>query len=296
MAIVTKSTSRPGRLEHSHTGQRLLRTGVAVLRYLVLGGLSILMIFPFVWLLRSSVMSTIEIFTTPIQWLPQHWLWSNYSTAFSQVPFATYYGNTAILEILNITGTVLSSSFVAFGFARIVFWGRGILFAILLSALMLPTVATLIPTFVIWRNLGAINTYYPLFVPAFFGNPFFIFMMRQFYTGIPLEYDEAAFIDGASYLRIYWSIILPLSKPALVTVALFTFLSVWNDFLGPLIYLNDTNKYTVALGLQAYIGQFQTDWNLLMAASAVAILPVIVVFFVGQKSFIQGATLSGIKG
>lgn len=289
----------PGRRpisDYAHIWRHARRTAGTVLRYLVLIVLAIMMLFPLFWLLRSSVMSTVEIFTTPIQWLPHRWLWSNYSTAFAQVPFGTYYRNTALLEVLNITGTVLSSSFVAFGFARIRFWGRGVLFSVLLSALMLPTVATLIPTFVIWRVLGAINTYYPLFVPAFFGNPFFIFMLRQFYRSIPREYDESAFIDGAGYLRIYWSIILPLSKPALVTVALFTFLSVWNDFFGPLIYLSDPNMFTVALGLQAYIGQYTTDWNLLMAASAVAVLPVIIVFFVGQKSFIQGATLSGLKG
>ncbi len=275
---------------------RLLATARGAARYALLILIGLTMVFPFVWLVRSSFMSTVEIFTTPIKWLPRAWLWSNYQTALTSIPFLTYFRNTLVIEVFNVVGTVLSSSFVAFGFARIRFAGRTILFAAVLSALMLPTAVTLIPTFVIWKYLGGINTYYPLTVPAFFGNPFFIFMLRQFYMGIPRDYDEAAVIDGASYLRIYWNIILPLAKPALITVGLFHFMWVWNDFFGPLIYLSDSNKYTLALGLQSFLGQYSSNWNLLMAASTVVILPMIVVFFVGQKSFVQGATLTGVKG
>jgi len=296
MALANATPRRAGALHRA-----LARRGVGgfarmVLFYAIMALLVIVTLFPFAWLVRSALMSQIEIFATPLQWLPRQLLWSNFQQAFTEVPFGTYYRNTALLEVLNIAGTVLSSSFVAFGFARIQFWGRNVLFAALISTLMLPSVVTLIPTFIIWRNLGGINTYYPLFVPAFFGNAFFIFMLRQFYMGIPRDYDEAAVIDGANYLRIYWNIILPLSKPALVTVALFTFLNVWNDFLGPLIYLSDSSMYTVALGLQAFQGQYNTQWNLLMAASVVALLPVLIAFFFGQKSFIQGAALTGIKG
>jgi multiple sugar transport system permease protein len=275
---------------------RVNRIVERVVFYLIMIPLSVAVVFPFFWLVRSSLMTQAEIFTIPIQWLPHSLLWSNFSDAFNTAPFGLYFRNSFILEALNITGTVLSASFVAFGFARIQFWGKNVLFYILISTLMLPSVVTLIPTFVIWHQIGAINTYFPLWVPAFFGNAFFIFMVRQFFMGIPRDYDEAALIDGANYLRIYWSIILPLSRPALVTVAMFTFLQVWNDFLTPLIYLNDSNMYTVALGLQAFIGQYNTQWNLLMAASTLAVLPVVILFFLGQRFFIEGATMTGIKG
>ena len=271
----------------------LLRTAVF---WVLLAALGASTLFPFVWLLRSSLMNQLEIFATPIQWLPSDWLWSNYQQAFTIVPFASYFRNTALLASLNIIGTVASSSFVAYGFARFAFWGRRALFAMVISTLMLPSVITLIPSFVLWHGIGGVNTYFPLFVPSFFGNAFYVFMLRQFYLGLPRDYDEAAHIDGANYLSIYWNIILPLSRPALVTVALFTFLSVWNDFLTPLIYLSDTSMYTVALGLQVFQGQYTSQWNLVMAASSVAIVPVILAFFFGQKSFIQGATLTGLKG
>lgn len=253
-------------------------------------------LFPFLWLVRSSFMTQAEIFTMPVQWLPRQLLWSNFSDAFNYAPFGLYFRNTFMIEALNIAGTVFSASFVGFGFARIQFWGKNVLFTILVGTLMLPSVVTLIPTFIIWHQIGAINTYYPMWVPAFFGNAFFIFMVRQFYMTIPRDYDEAALIDGASYFTIYWKIVLPLSRPALVAVAMFTFLQVWNDFLTPLIYLNDTDLYTVALGLQAFVGQYNTQWNLLMAASTVTVLPVVILFFLGQRFFIQGATLSGLKG
>lgn len=276
--------------------RRVVRVVARLITYLVLLALSLMMLFPLLWLVRSSFMNSLEIFDTPMRWLPHEWLWPNFQQALTIVPFATYYRNTALLEVLNVTGNVLSSSFVAFGFARIEFRGRTLLFSLILTTLMVPSVVTMIPTFVIWHAVGGLNTYYPLFVPAFFGNAFFIFMLRQFFRGIPRDYDEAAMIDGAGYLRIYWSIILPLSKPALTTVAVFTFLNVWNDFLGPLIYLSDASMYTVALGLQAFQGLYYTQWNLLMAASTVATIPLVVVFFLAQKSFIQGATLTGLKG
>lgn len=272
---------------------RLTRT---VMFWAVMAVLGASMLFPFVWLVRSSFMNQLEIFATPIQWLPGRWLWSNYQQAFTLVPFASYFRNTAFLVILNVIGTVASSSFVAYGFARFDFWGRRVLFAAVISTLMLPSVVTLIPSFVLWHAIGGVNTYFPLFVPAFFGNAFYVFMLRQFYLGLPRDYDEAALIDGANYLSIYWTIILPLSRPALVAVALFTFLNVWNDFLTPLIYLSDPSMYTVALGLQDFQGQYTSQWNLVMAASTVAIIPVILAFFFGQRSFIQGVTLTGLKG
>ncbi len=264
--------------------------------YALMAPLCLAFLFPFLWLVRSSFMTQAEIFTMPVQWLPRQLLWSNFSDAFNYAPFGLYFRNTFMIEALNIAGTVFSASFVGFGFARIQFWGKNVLFTILVGTLMLPSVVTLIPTFIIWHQIGAINTYYPMWVPAFFGNAFFIFMVRQFYMTIPRDYDEAALIDGASYFTIYWKIVLPLSRPALVAVAMFTFLQVWNDFLTPLIYLNDTDLYTVALGLQAFVGQYNTQWNLLMAASTVTVLPVVILFFLGQRFFIQGATLSGLKG
>lgn len=264
--------------------------------YAILILLSILCIFPFFWLIRSSFMSSMEIFAMPMQWLPTKLRVENYSEALTALPFATYFKNTVIIVVLNLIGCIFSSSFIAFGFSRIKFRGRNLWFALLLTTMMIPSSTVLIPQFIGWKFVGAYNTYFPLVLPAFFGNAFFVFLLRQFNFTIPKAYDEAVYLDGGNYFTIYSKIILPLSRPSLTAVGVFTFMYNWNDFFGPLIYLNESAKYNLALGLQSFIGQYNSEWNLLMAASTVVIIPMLIMFFFAQRYFIEGITFSGLKG
>jgi multiple sugar transport system permease protein len=274
---------------------RRIRPG-KVLVYAILVGMSVASLFPFVWLIRSSLMSSEEIFAMPLRWIPSQLRFENFHEALTAAPFDVYFKNTLIVVGLNIIGSLFSASFAAFGFARINFTGRNFLFGLVLSTMMIPATVLLIPQFFGWRAVGAYDTLYPLIVPAFFINGFFIFLLKQFFSTIPREYDEAAFIDGANYLQIYAQIMLPLSKPALMTVGVFTFMWNWNDFFGPLIYLSSREHYTLALGLQTFIGQYTTQWHYLMAASLVVVLPMILLFFFAQRAFIEGIAFSGLKG
>ncbi|MFN8486175.1 MAG: carbohydrate ABC transporter permease [Caldilineaceae bacterium] len=251
---------------------------------------------PFLWMLSTSLKPDAQIFVLPPQWIPKPFMWSNYPSALTYIPYFLYFRNTLYIAIFNVIATLISCTLVAYGFARINWPGRGVFFSILLATLMIPYPVTLIPTFLIFRNLGWVGTPNPLTWPAFFGNAFFIFLLRQFYMTIPQELSQAAKIDGANEFAIYWRIILPLARPALATIALFTFLSNWNDFLGPLIYLSDKQQYTLALGLYGFAGARRTEWGLLMAAGAVTITPIILLFFLAQRTFIQGITLTGTKG
>ena len=253
-------------------------------------------VFPFFWMLRSSFMTKNEIFAQPMRWLPKEFLVENYWEALVSVPFLRYFANSNFIVAVNLIGKLLSCSLVAFGFARIDFKGKNICFALIISTMMIPWSVLMIPQFMIWSNIGLYNTYWPLTLPSFFLDAFYVFLLRQFFQTLPMGYDEAARIDGASYLRIYWSIVMPLSKPALMTVGVFTFMNTWNDFMGPLIYLKDSDKYTVSLGLQQFISQYTTEWHLMMAAATVTIVPMIVVFFFAQRYFIEGITFTGLKG
>ncbi|MEW6045979.1 MAG: carbohydrate ABC transporter permease [Bacillota bacterium] len=254
------------------------------------------MLVPFAWMVTSSLKGRHEVFVFPPRWIPSPPRWSNYAEAMTIQPFGRYFYNTVILELLVILGTLVSNAIPAYSFARLRWRGRDLVFYLLLSILMLPYFVTLVPTFILWSFLGGVNTYWPLALPAWFGNPFFIFLLRQFYLTIPLDLEDAALIDGASYGTIFARIILPLTKPALAVVAIFTFMGVWNDFLAPLIYLNDPRKWTVALGLAQFIGIYSQRWDLLMAASTVVVLPMILVFLFFQRYFVEGITLTGIKG
>jgi multiple sugar transport system permease protein len=262
--------------------------------YLILIIGVIVSLFPFYWMVRSAMMTREGIFSS--DFFPGDLHPENYKEALTKVPFLLYFRNTFTLVCLNLLGNLASSSFAAFGFSRIVFPGRNFFFGVLLTTMMIPGSVLLIPQFIGWKEIGAYNTLYPLFAASFFGSAFFIFLLRQFFSGIPKEYDESAFMDGANYLTIYWRLILPMSKPALTAVGVFTFMAVWNDFFGPLIYLNNRSLYTLSLGLQSFMAQYNTEWNLIMAASSVIILPTIIMFYAAQKAFIEGATLSGIKG
>lgn len=264
---------------------------------------AIAFVLPFLWVISTSLKPIGETMASPPRWIPSKILWSNYPDAvlygreqLGYIPFLVYARNTILITVLSVTGAVLSNSLVAYSFARLRWPGRDLFFAATLATMMVPFPVTMVPTFALFRWLGWVGTFKPLWVPAFLGSAFSIFLMRQFFRTIPMELSEAAKIDGASELRIFTDVVLPLARPALAVVALFTFMGSWNDFLGPLIYLVDQSSFTLSLGLQAYQTQHGgTPWNLLMAASAMVILPIVVVFFFAQKTFIQGISTSGIK-
>ena len=221
---------------------------------------------------------------------------ANYSDALKSFQFFHYLKNTLVISVIAVVGTALSSSLVAYGWACVNWRGREVLFWVMLATMMLPGQVTMIPLFMTFKKLGWVNTILPLTVPTFLGNAFFIFLLRQFYRSVPQDLMEAARLDGCSDLGIWARIMLPLSKPALAVVALFTFIATWNDFLGPLIYLTDDSKYTLSIGLAMMQGQYQSDWGQMMAVSLLMTVPIIVLFFFTQRLFIQGVKLSGIKG
>ncbi|MFW5983063.1 MAG: carbohydrate ABC transporter permease [bacterium] len=267
-----------------------------VLIYMILILGAIVYIFPLFWLIRSSFLSSEEVFAIPMILFPERFRIENFKEALTAVPFIRYFFNTIFLVVMNVLGNIISSSMAAFGFSRIKFKGRNLMFALVLSTMMMPNTVLLIPQFFGWKLIGAYDTFYPLFMQSFFINGFFIFLLRQFFISIPKQYDEAAYLEGAGYFRIYTSIILPMSKPALMAVGVFTFMWTWNDFFGPLIYLSSKENYTLALGLQSFIGQYTSQWHYLMAASTIVVLPMIILFFLAQRYFIEGITLTGLKG
>lgn len=282
-------------------GRRSLRIlGITVL-YIVAIVTALLFSIPFFWTISSSLKSVREIHVFPPTMFPAVPKWENYISVFTLAPFARYIVNTVIITILAMAGQMLSASAVAYGFSRFRFPGRDGLFFIVLSTMMLPWQVTIVPTFLLFRYLGWINTYLPLIVPSYFGgSAFFIFLLRQFFTTIPRDLDEAAKIDGASSVRIFWSVLLPLAKPALATVAIFAFIEHWNEFIGPLIYLNSPDKFTVSIGLQYFTATPFSDNEpreaVLMAASLIVAMPPLILFFAAQKYFVRGIVTTGLKG
>ncbi|MCC9077595.1 carbohydrate ABC transporter permease [Litorilinea aerophila] len=285
-------------LEPVLQSKRVLTILNQTVAYAVLIGAAIAFLLPLAWMISTSLKPKEQIFTYPLIWLPDPPQWANYSKALNNpsFKFLLFLKNSLIYAGLSTVGIVISCSFVAYAFARLRWWGRDFWFVVTLSTMMIPYPVTLIPLFLVFKQLGWVGTFKPLIVPNFLGTAFFIFLLRQFFLTIPLDLSDAARIDGASELGIFTRIVLPLSKPALTTVALFTFLFTWNDFLGPLIYLTDGSKYTLAVGLAAFRGQYRTQWDLMMAAATVVTLPVVILFFFAQRQFIQGITLTGIKG
>lgn len=267
-----------------------------ILIYALLLGGSVLLVTPLVWMISTSLKSEDQLFLFPPVWIPQPLKWSNYLRAWTTVPFANYVMNSVIITGLNIVGNLLGSSLAAFAFARLRFPGRHLFFLIMLSTMMVPYWVTLVPTFIMFRLLGWTNTFAPLIVPGFFAVPFYTFLLRQYFMGIPTELEDAARIDGASTLRIYAQIVLPLAKPALATVAVFAFVHHWNDLINPLIYLTDQSKYTVAIGLTAFRSGYRVYMNDMMAASTMALLPVLLLYYTTQRFFIRGIIMSGGKG
>lgn len=273
------------------------RTVSKIATYTALVIISLVCLGPFYWMLRSSLMDMSQIFTIPPVWIPNPIRFSNYTEALTMLPFAKYFLNTLIIVVGTVVGTVVTSSLCAYSFSRINWKGRDKVFGILLTSMMIPFAVTLIPTFIGWQKLGFINTYVPLVVPAWFGGGVFnIFLLRQFFKGIPKELDEAARMDGANHFTIYYKIILPLSKPSLIVVGLFSFMASWNDFLGPLVYLNDSDKFTLSLGLMQFQGMYTAQWQYMMAAASVVVIPTVIIFFLGQKHFIEGISMTGLKG
>lgn len=267
------------------------------LAYAVLCAVGVLMLFPFLWMVSSSLKSQLEIFNYPPNWIPNPPRFQNYVDAMTFRPFPLYLRNSLAIAILNVIAVVSSSSLCAYGFARIRFWGRDFWFGIVIATLLLPNIVTLVPQFIIFTKLGWVNSILPLTIPLFFGGGAFnIFLLRQFFRTIPEELADAARIDGCSEFGIYWRIMLPLSRPALITVSIFTFLAAWNDLIGPLVYLRTPETYTVAIGLAQFRGAMTTRWDLQMAAAAIMVIPVIILFFFAQRYFIKGIVMTGLKG
>ncbi len=252
---------------------------------------------PVFWLVRSSTMTLGEIFKFPPLLWPAHIRWQNFSEAMQASPFLLYFRNTMIVVVPNVAGALLTASMSAYGLGRFRFPLRNFWFALVLGAIILPPAVVLIPQFLLWSSLHLVNTYLPLTIPVWFGGGAFnVFLLRQFFLTIPKDFDNAARIDGASYWRVYWQIMIPFIQPALLAVGLFTFLYNWNDFFNPLIYLSAKTTYTLAVGLQFFLGSYATFWNNLMAASLIVVVPPVIVFLVGQRYFVEGVTLTGIKG
>lgn len=259
--------------------------------------LSLVFTLPLLWMVTTSLKEQGQVFQVPPVWFPNPVRWDNYAEATRRAPLWVWLNNTGTITVLATAGTVLSASMVGFGFARLRFPGRDVLFVLLLSTMMLPPVVTIVPRFIMFRSVGWNDTFYPLIVPAFFGtNAFNIFLVRQFYLTLPLDLDEAAKIDGASNWRIWWSIMMPMSAPVLIAVAIFSFVHYWNDFLDPLVFLHSEQVKTLSLGLRAFINPNDASWHITMAASMWLIVPMIAIFFIGQRHFIQGAAMSGITG
>lgn len=265
-----------------------------VFLFLLLG--SMVLLTPLWWMISTSLKSTQEILQFPPSLFPEHFRFSNYVEAWKTGDFTRWSMNTLLIAVASTVGNVLVNSFVAYGFAKVDFKGRNALFLLVLSTMIIPGFVTLIPQYILFSKLGWVNTYLPLIVPAFLGSAFNIFLIRQFMMTVPNELSEAAIMDGASHFRIWWSIVMPLVKPALLTVAIFSFTGAWNDLLTPLLYLSDEKLYTLQLGLQTFKGSVQTQWNYLMAMSVMVLIPIILIFFLFQRYFIKGANLSaGMK-
>ncbi|MCM3124754.1 carbohydrate ABC transporter permease [Mesobacillus sp. AQ2] len=287
------STTAPKFHETKKFKDRVRHTFVTLL--LIAG--STLILLPLWWMISTSLKSPAEIAQYPPTFFPEEFNFNNYIEAWQTAPFTRWALNTLFLATVGTIGSVVVNSLVAYGFAKIKFRGRNALFVLVLSTMLIPGFVTMVPQYILFSKLGWVNTYLPLLVPAFLGSAFFIFLLRQFMMGIPNELIEAAVLDGAGHLQIWWHIMLPLTKPALITVAIFSFNGAWNDLLGPLLYINDESMYTLQIGLQTFKGTVQTQWHYLMAMSVTVLLPVILLFFFFQKYFIEGSNISsGTKG
>ncbi len=278
--------------------KRLRLAWADVLTYVVLGIGALVVMLPFLWMMSSSFKPEGDILVYPPRLIPENWTLDNYNYVLQQTRYLTFVKNSLIIVAFTITGHVVSGSLVAYGFARFRFPGRTILFMLLLGTLMIPFHAYMIPRFVIMKQLGVLDSVAAVFLPYLFGGPLYIFLLRQFFMSIPTELDDAARIDGCNSAQVFWHILFPLARPAIVTVAVLEFIAAWTSFLEPLIYLNSLDNYTVALGLSLFSEGFggAVDWGPLMAATAMSSLPPLVVFFIAQKQLLGGISTAGLTG
>jgi len=267
--------------------------------YLILTAGAIVAVIPMAWTLSSSLKDSAHIFTLRVQWIPNPVLWRNYVDLFYKLPFMRFIGNTLLIVVSNVFSAVLMGSLAGFAFARLKAPGKSFAFILLISTMLLPSQVTLIPRYIIFKTLGMIDTFWPLILPGWLGGgPFEIFLFRQFFMTLPLELDDAARIDGCGTVRIYWNVVMPLSRPVIATIGIFNFIWAWSDLFNPLIYLNSMEKFTLALGLATLqrTAEMSTRWELVMAGSIVSIVPMVIIFFLGQNYFVQGIALTGLKG
>ncbi|EGP5365437.1 carbohydrate ABC transporter permease [Enterococcus faecium] len=269
------------------------RQSKKMLSYVIMTVIGIILLIPLLWMVFTSLKPMEEIVRYPPTFFPEKIVWENYLDTIAAFPFWRYARNTLFITVLVVIGNVLSNSFIAYGFAKLDFPGKKLMFALVLSTMMIPGFVTMIPQYVLFSKIGWVGTYLPLIVPSFFGNAFNIFLMRQFYLSINNELIEAAEIDGANHLYIWSHLMLPLTKPALITIAINSFNAAWNDFLGPLLYIQDQEKYTLQIGLQVFQNQATTQWNYLMAGATLVLIPTILLFFFAQRYFIEGMDLTG---
>jgi len=276
----------------------VLRYLAPVTRHALLAAVAVAFLAPFSWMIISALQDTSQISAQPSMWWPTSGRWDNFASAMTYpgFPFLRFLGNSLVYAGSVSIGTVLSCAAVGYGFACLRFPGRDLLFVITVATMMMPGIVIFIPTFVLFKHLGLLGTYAPLILPAFLGNAFFIFLLRQFFLGLPRELSDAARIDGAGEFRIFWQIMLPLVRPALLVAAVLSFIWTWHEFFGPLIYLSDQRQYPLSLGLFAFRAQHTTEWSLLMAAATITTLPLVIIFFCTQRAFLEGVTLTGIKG
>ncbi len=299
MGLAAGGTAPIARRRHGRSvsmGRRVRERLYGALGYVLMTGLSFVFLIPLFWMISTALKTRVQTWVFPPQWIPDPVRLSNFGDVFVLVPYWLFLRNTLIVVFWCILGQVLSTSLVAYGFARLRFPGRNALFMLMIATLMIPYQVTLIPTFLLFRELSWINTYLPLTVPAFTGSAFFTFLVRQYMMTIPIDLDEAARIDGCGFFRVLYSVLLPLCKPPLTIVVVYTFMGVWNDFLGPLIYLNDVEKYTIGVGLSLFRGRVGTNWNVLMAAALMAVLPSLALYFAAQDRLIGGIASVGLKG
>jgi len=274
---------------------RAMRISGRVLTYLILWLGSFVYAIPFLWMVRTSFMRLDKLFEEPPQIWPDPWIWQNYIDMWETGPFANWIVNSLILVALGMFGQTLISIFVAYGFARTQFPGRNQLFVLILASLMLPGHVTIVPKFIMFRTVGLLDSLWPVALPDLWGQAFYIFILRQFFLTLPVELDEAAEIDGANLLQVLFRVVIPLSKPAIATVAVFNFINKWNEFFEPFVFIQTPEKLTLAVGIRWFRTQYGTEFQMLMAASIVSVAPIVIVFFFAQKQFVRGIALTGIK-
>lgn len=265
-------------------------------KYLLVVALCFVFFSPFLIMVTTALKTNGDAFQLPVRLFPRKLIWSNFPEAMEKIPYIRYMGNTILITMLSVLGQLITTPLVAYSLARINWKGAPIISSLIMGTMMIPYTVTMIPLYKIWSALGMTNTYVPLILPTFFGSPFYIIIMRQFFAGLPNSLMEAAKIDGAGEFKRFSAIALPLSKPALTTVGIYAFINAWSDYLAPLIYINKTEKLTLSLGLQGFLNQYSVDWTHLMAAATIFVIPVVIFFLFFQRNFVEGIATSGIKG